>query len=190
MIPEAPFFTAVATVSMTLAGFSGLLIAFRRGDQLRNVDIFHLRGIAETGLANALIALATIAVATLVGDLRAATRAMTVIVLVFIGFQVVLFTVRQRRASVRVGRIQAVGAGAIDFASAIVAVLTIVLGGIGLYEALMLLLLARPMWDFVRVLRDMGSPDVPRRTTSGKSTDAAVHTTGSRKEDRHEHGRR
>lgn len=61
MIPEAPFFTAVATVSMTLAGFSGLLVALRHGDQLRRVDMFHLRGIAETGLATALIALMTIA---------------------------------------------------------------------------------------------------------------------------------
>ena len=67
MIPEAPFFTAVATVSMTLAGFSGLLVAFRRGDQLRSVDLFHLRGIAETRLANALLALMTIAIAALVG---------------------------------------------------------------------------------------------------------------------------
>jgi len=88
MIPDAPFFTAVATVSMTLAGFSGLLVAFRRGDRLRSVDIFHLRGIAETGLATALIALTTIAVATLVGDLRRATRAMAAVVLAFIFFQI------------------------------------------------------------------------------------------------------
>lgn len=149
MIPEAPFLTAVATVSMTLAGFSGLLVAFRRGDQLREVDIFHLRGIAETGLANALIALATIAVSTLLGDLPATTRTMASIVLVFIGFQIVVFTVRQRRATINVGWTQAVGAAAIDLASAVVAVLTIVFGAFGLYEILLILLLARPMWDFV-----------------------------------------
>jgi hypothetical protein len=91
MIPEAPFFTAVATVSMTLAGFSGLLIAFRRGDQLRAVDMFHLGGIAETGLASALLALMTIPVAILVGNLPTATRGMAVVVLAFIGVQVTVF---------------------------------------------------------------------------------------------------
>jgi|GEM_PF-6942801 len=158
MIPEAPFFTAVATVSMTLAGFAGLLVALRRGDQLRSVDLFHLRGIAETGLANALIALATIVAATLVGHLSVAIRALAVAILAFIGFQIVVFTLRQRRAAIRVGKFQAVGAVVIDFALVIVAISTIVMGAVGLYEALLLLLLARPMWDFVRVLRDIGGP--------------------------------
>jgi hypothetical protein len=73
VIPEASFFFSVAAISVTLAGFSGLVAAFRRGDQLRTVEVFHLRGIAETGLANALIALMTIPVATIAGDLRKAT---------------------------------------------------------------------------------------------------------------------
>lgn len=164
MIPQAPFFTAVAAVSMTLAGFSGLLIAFRHGDQLSGADIFHLRGIAETGLANALIALMTIAIATLVGDLPTAMRAMAAVVLAFICSQIVVFTLRQRRTSVSVGRLQAVGAGVIDLASFVLAALTIIAGSVGMYEALLLLLLARPMWDFVRVLRDMGGPDVPNKS--------------------------
>src|SRR5260370_3143834 len=88
MIAEAPFFTAVATVSMTLAGFSGLLVAIRRGDQLRTVDLFHLRAIAETGLATALVALMTIAISTVVGDLQAAIRILAAIILAFISFQI------------------------------------------------------------------------------------------------------
>ena len=74
MISEAPFFLAVAALNVTLAGFSGLVAAFHRGDQLRTFDVFHLRGLAETGLANALIALITIPVATASGDLGTATR--------------------------------------------------------------------------------------------------------------------
>jgi hypothetical protein len=164
MIPETPFFTAIATVSMTLAGFAGLLVAFRRGDQLRSFDVFHLRGIAETGLATALIALMTIAVATLVGDLRTATRALAAVVLAFITFQIVVFALRQRRMSVPIGARQAIGAGAIDLAIVVLAVVIIVVGKVGAYEALLLLLIARPMWDFVRVLRAMGDPDVPSQT--------------------------
>ena len=56
MISEAPFFLGVAALNVTLAGFSGLVAAFRRADQLKTFDVFHLRGLAETGLANALIA--------------------------------------------------------------------------------------------------------------------------------------
>lgn len=167
MIPEAPFFTAVATVSMTLAGFSGLLIALRHGDQLRRVDMFHLRGIVETGLATALIALLTIAVATLVSDLRTATPALAAVVIAFIGFQITVFAVRQRRTSVRVGRLQSVGAVVIDLATVVLAVVTIVIRAAGGYEALLLLLLARPMWDFVGVLREMGGPDVPGSANPG-----------------------
>jgi putative flippase GtrA len=168
MVPEAPFFTAVATVSMTLAGFSGLLIALRHGDQLRRVDMFHLRGIVETGLGTALIALLTIAVATLVGDLRTATPVLAAVVIAFIGFQITVFAVRQRRTSVRVGRLQSVGAVVIDVATVVLAVVTIFIRAAGAYEVLLLLLLARPMWDFVGVLREMGGPDVPGSANRGE----------------------
>src|SRR5712664_2556917 len=103
MIPEATFFFSIAAVSVTLAGFSGLVAAFRRGDQLRAVEVFHLRGIAETGLANALIALMTIPVATIAGDLRAATPVMGVVVLAYVLVQIAVFALRGRRMSVRSG---------------------------------------------------------------------------------------
>src|SRR5260370_25396151 len=80
MIPEASYFFSVAAVSVTLAGFSGLVAAFRRGDQLRAVEGFHLRGVAETGLANALIALLTIPVATLAGHRRTSMPVMAAVV--------------------------------------------------------------------------------------------------------------
>src|SRR5229473_1618867 len=138
-----------------VTGFSGLLVAFRRGDQVRSIDLFHLRGIAETGLSTALIALMTIAVATLSGDLRSATRILAAFVLAFIVFQIIVFAWRQRRLSVRTPWPHAVVAVGIDLAAVALAVVTIVLRAVGIYEALLLLLLARPMWDFVRVLRDI-----------------------------------
>ena len=158
MIPEATFFFSIAAVSVTLAGFSGLVAAFRRGDQLRAVEVFHLRGIAETGLANALIALTTIPVATIAGDLRAATPVMGVVVLAYVLVQIAVFALRGRRMSVRSGVPQAVGAIAIDVAVIGLAAVTIIVRAVGAYESLLILLLARPMWDFVRVLRDMAGP--------------------------------
>jgi hypothetical protein len=140
-----------------------LVAAFRRGDQLRSAEVFHLRGIAETGLANALIALMTIPVATIAGDLPTATRIVSVVILVYVAVQIAVFTWRQRRMSIRVGVPQAVGAVAIDVAITALAVVTIVVRSVGAYESLLLLLLARPMWDFVRVLRDMTGPQPSRR---------------------------
>jgi len=116
MISEAPFFFSVAALSVTLAGFSGLLAALRRGDQLRTVDVFHLRGIAEVGLANALIALITIPVATIAGDLQTAARLGAGVVVAYVIFQIPMFALRQRRMAVRVRVAQAVGAAAIDTA--------------------------------------------------------------------------
>jgi len=159
MISEAPFFFSVAAVSVTLASFSGLVTAFRRGDRLRAVDVFHLRGIVEVGLGNALIALMTIPLATLAGDLQTATRIGSGVVIAYVVLQIPLFALRQRRMSIRIEAAQAIVAAAIDIAVIAVAIVTIVIRSIGAYESLMLLLLARPMWDFVRVLRDMAGPD-------------------------------
>jgi hypothetical protein len=159
MISEAPFFFSVAALSVTLAGFSGLVAALRRGDQLRVVDVFHLRGIAEVGLANALIALMTIPAATIAGDLQTAARVGGAVVLAYVLLQIPVFASRQRRMSVRVGARQAVGAAAIDIAVIAAGVVTIATGAIGAYESVMVLLLARPMWDFVWFLRETAGLD-------------------------------
>ena len=110
MISEAPFFLGVAALNVTLAGFSGLVAAFHRGDRLKTFDVFHLRGLAETGLANALIALMTIPVATASGDLGTATRVGGAVILAYIAVQIAVFALRQRRMSVRVAAPYAVGA--------------------------------------------------------------------------------
>jgi hypothetical protein len=41
----------VAALSVTLAGFAGMVAAFRRGSELMPIDIYRLRQIAEFGLA-------------------------------------------------------------------------------------------------------------------------------------------
>ena len=164
MISEAPFFLGVAALNVTLAGFSGLVAAFHRGDRLKTFDVFHLRGLAETGLANALIALITIPVATASGDLGTATRVVGTVVFAYIVVQIAVFALRQRRMSIRVAPPYAIGAIAIDIAVIAFAVVTIVIQAVSAYEALTVLLLARPMWDFVQVLSDMAGPEASRKT--------------------------
>jgi hypothetical protein len=164
VISEAPFFLGVAALNVTLAGFSGLVAAFHRGDRLKTFDLFHLRGLAETGFANALIALITIPVATAAGDLASATRVGGAVVLAYIVVQLTVFVLRQRRMSIRVAAPHALGAIAIDVAVIAFAVVTIVVQAISAYESLMVLLLARPMWDFVGVLGDMARPEASSKT--------------------------
>src|SRR5712692_7494724 len=142
MISEAPFFFSVTAVSVTLVGFSGLVAAFRRGDQLRKGMCF-------------ICALSPVARESRDGNRHQRNQS--------VGEKIALFAWRQHRMSIRVGVPQAVGAVAIDVALIALAVATIVLRLVGLYESLLLLLLARPMWDFVRVLRDTTVPDDSRR---------------------------
>jgi hypothetical protein len=172
MISEAPFFLTVAALNVTLAGFSGLVAAFHRGDQLKTFDVFHLRGLAETGLANALIALITIPVATASGDLGAATRVGGAAVLAYIVVQLAVFMVRQRRMSIRAAAPHAFGAVAIDVTVIVFAIVTIVgVQAVSAYESLMVLLLARPMWDFVWVLGNMARPEASSKTTMANDPD-------------------
>jgi uncharacterized membrane protein YgdD (TMEM256/DUF423 family) len=158
VISEASFFFTIAAISVTLAGFSGLVAAFRRKDQLSITDVFHLRTIAEVGLANALIALLTVPIATLSGDLSTAVRVGGTLVLASVLVQLPLFARRQRSMGVRVGRAHALGFIALDLMAIALAVVTFVTESVGTYEVLMVLLLARPMWDFVRVLRSLAGP--------------------------------
>jgi Na+-transporting NADH:ubiquinone oxidoreductase subunit NqrD len=84
------------------------------------------------------------------------------VVLAYVVVQIAVFALRQRRMSIRVATPQAVGALAIDVTVVTLAVVTVVVQAVSAYESLMVLLLARPMWDFVRVLGDMARPEASK----------------------------
>jgi hypothetical protein len=97
VIPEAPFLFSVAALSVTLAGFAGLVAAFRRGGEWTSMTVFRLREIAEFGLGNALVALLAIPLATTLGDLAAALRICGAIGVVFVIAGGLLLIRRRRR---------------------------------------------------------------------------------------------
>ena len=101
MIPEAPYLFSVAALSVTLAGFAGLVAAFRRGSELMPIDIYRLRQIAEFGLGTALIALSTIPLSTTTGDVALALRICGAIGVLFVFGGVAPLLSRQRRLGVR-----------------------------------------------------------------------------------------
>jgi hypothetical protein len=155
VIPEAPFVFSIAALSVTLAGFAGLVAAFRRGAEWKPIDVFRLREIAEFGLGNALLALVLIPLSTTTGDLATALRTCGVLGLIFVLGGVVLLMRRQRRLGVPGERGWYMLATAIDVAAIVAGVATILMGTIGSFEWQLLFLLARPMVAFTLVLASL-----------------------------------
>jgi hypothetical protein len=152
VIPEAPFIFSIAALSVTLAGFAGLVAAFRRGAEWNPIDVFRLREIAEFGLGNALLALLLIPLSTTTGDLAAAVRTCGALGLVFVLGGTLLLMRRQRRLGVPGERGWYVPAAIIDLAAIGAALATLLTATVGFLEWQLLFLLARPMLAFVLVL--------------------------------------
>ena len=155
MIPEAPFLFSVAALSVTLAGFAGLVAAFRRGSELKPIDIYRLRQIAEFGLGNALIALSTIPLSTTTGDVAGSLRICGAVGVLFVLGGVALLQSRKRRLGVSGRRGWNAFIVLIDSAAVAAGVATVVFGSIGLFEWQVLFLLARPMLAFTFVLASL-----------------------------------
>jgi hypothetical protein len=68
VIAETPYFFSIAALSVSLAGFAGLIAAFRRGTEWRPMDLFRVREIVEFGFANAILALLTVPLMETVHD--------------------------------------------------------------------------------------------------------------------------
>jgi hypothetical protein len=155
VIPEAPFVFSIAALSVTLAGFAGLVAAFRRGGDWTAITVFRLREIAEFGLGNALLALVVIPLSTTTGDLPTAVRTCAVLGLLFILGGAVLLVRRQRRLGVPGQRGWYVPAAVIDLGAIGAAVATLLTGTVGFFEWQLLFLLARPMLAFVLVVASL-----------------------------------
>ena len=155
MIPEGPFLFSVAALSVTLAGFAGLVSAFRRGAGWTALDVFRLREIAEFGLGNALLALLLVPLSTTLGDVGLALRicGATGVLVVLGGMRVLLR--RQRRLGVPSERGWYILAGALDAGAVGAGIATAVAGTVGLFEWQLLFLLGRPMLAFVLVLSSL-----------------------------------
>ena len=155
MIPEAPFLFSVAALSVTLAGFAGLVAAFRRGGEWTATTVFRLREIAEFGLGNALLALLLFPLATTLGDTPAALRICGAIgVALIVGGGLVLVR-RSKALSLTAERWWYALAALLDVGALGAGIATAATGTIGFFEWHLLFLLARPMLAFVLVLASL-----------------------------------
>lgn len=152
MIPEAPYLFSIATLSVSLAGFAGLVAAFRRGAELRQMDLFRLREIAEFGFANAVLALSLIPLSSLPGGTASAVRIAAAFSLVYLLAHSAVLVGRWRRNRVPVQVHEVVIISVLNVAILITIGITTASGAMAAYQSLLLLLLARPMTAFLFVL--------------------------------------
>jgi hypothetical protein len=152
VIPEAAFLFSMAGLNASFAGLAGLVMAFRRGEDIRPVDAFRLRQMVEFSFTNIVIAVSLIPVTALVGDESLAARWVGGAVIVIAIVTNVLLTRRARRARLPFSGWWAASALGMGVALVAVGIVVAATGSIGWLEVLLVLLLVRPMLPFLLVL--------------------------------------
>jgi hypothetical protein len=152
VIPEAPFLFSIAGLSASLGGLSGLVAGLRRGTDMRPLDLFRLREIVEFSFANVALALATVPLALIVGGTEDAVRIVALAALIYVVLHLVVLIRRNREFQVTNSRIGDAAVILVNLAAFAASIATLGTGSIGAFEALLLVLLARPMLAFLFVL--------------------------------------
>jgi hypothetical protein len=156
VIPEAAFLFSAAGLNASLAGLGGLLVGLRRGAELRPVDSLRLHQVVEFAFANLLLAISVPPVVVLLGP-DAGFRVSAGLALVYIVAAMPLLQRRVTRVGIAWGRRWAASAIVLTAFGAVLAVATIARPSAGLYELLVVVMLARPMAAFLLVLGTIDS---------------------------------
>lgn len=156
-MPPAAFLFSIAALSVTLAGFSGLVAAFRRGADWEAMDAYRLRQIPEMGLATALIALAIIPLADTVRSATATLQVAAGVALLFTMAHVIVLVTRSRRLGIVLTTPTWAVVSVIDIITVLAGTVCLALGSPTAFEWLMVAMLARPMIAFVLVLEEVAS---------------------------------
>jgi hypothetical protein len=152
VISEAPFLFAVAGLSASLAGLAGLVAGLRRGADIRSLDVYRLREIVEFAFANALLSLSTIPVAVALDSTSDAVRIVAAAALAYTVVHVAVLVRRSRRFALPRSRAWVAVAVFVDLTTPILVAVCVVSGSVAAFEALLLVLLFRPMAAFLLVL--------------------------------------
>jgi hypothetical protein len=151
VIPEAAFLFSMAGLNASFAGLGGLLIGLRRGPELRAAEALRLRQVVEFAFANLLLAISVQPSVVLLGA-DAGYRLSSALTLAYVALSMTLLQRRVAVVGIRWGRWWAASAISLTAAGVALALATVLVPVPGLYELLLVVMLARPMVVFVLVL--------------------------------------
>jgi hypothetical protein len=158
VIADAGFVFSIAALNASFAGLGGLLIGLRSGSALRPLDALRLRQVVEFAFTNLLLAIAVQPCAALIG-LDPAIRLISSVSLACILVVLPILRNRVARVDIEWGRSWAALAIGLSAIGAVLAIATAISPSSGLFELLLVVMLARPMAVFVLVLAAIDEPE-------------------------------
>ena len=152
MTADLPFLLSVAALSASLAGLAGLVAALRRGEGLSANDRFRLHEIVEFCFANIILAIGIIPLTTITGSTETALRIGGGVALAYTLINIVVLSRRARTMSIQLTWGWVTIVLALNIAAIVASTAAMLTGALGAYQALLLVLLIRPMAAFLFVL--------------------------------------
>jgi hypothetical protein len=149
------FFLSVAGLGMSVAGFAGLVSAFRRGEAWDRVELWRLRSIARLSFLVVFLGLAVFPVYTFLGDEAATIRSMSAAI---VGLYVIEIVLARRDTVNWPTRTWLVSSLLADGVFAAINAVNVVVGLTALLEVGLLLRLVHPVNLFLLVLRSFEPP--------------------------------
>jgi len=149
-----PYFLTIAGISLSLAGFAGLLASFRQsGGSWARVDLWRLRRIVSRSFMGVALALIPIPVFAIVADEALAVRMVSIALAASVLLEQIFITPGWGRdwPDDR-GRFVSLG---INVATAALMLVNVLWASVGVYELALGSLLLWPASIFMRVLRDL-----------------------------------
>jgi hypothetical protein len=140
------FLYAIAGVSMSMAGFAGLVAVLRRADADRAQHLFRIGTILWHCLAATFLALFPVALYAIWVDAAGVLRVSSAVLAAF-ALERFWRSVQSRRFYPSSGGLIAVGAS-IRTVDSLIALANVAVGSLGLYELALLLLLGMPAYAF------------------------------------------
>jgi hypothetical protein len=146
-----PFFLTMAGISLSLAGFAGLLASFRQPTQPWTVtDLWRLRRIVNRSFASLFLALAPVPLFGIIGDEAATIRIASTVFAAVVLFDLVMLTPEWRR--LWPGDRGLYVAWLISGSIGLLALANVAWASAGVYELGLVLILLWPVGIFMRVL--------------------------------------
>lgn len=154
-LPQVAFLLSIVGLSVSLAGFSGLVAAIRRGAPYHPIDGYRLRQIPEMALPAGFLALATLALADTTGSASRTIQVGGGAAVLFVLANTLVLIERARSMGVTISLIDGGAAAVLNLAVISFGVAALISPTTAVYEWVLTLLIARPGAAFLLALSDV-----------------------------------